>query len=77
MLFIEFDWSFEVYRFRIGADNFTDFRGWRSFPSLRDWRDALRPHGLKIGRKTDTRTWEVIQVSANAETLDFTEIEPS
>lgn len=58
-MFIEYDWTSMVYRLRFGADVFTDFRGWRSFPKLEDWRQLLKPHGLKVGRKTDSRTWKI------------------
>lgn len=58
MCFVEYDWCFNVYRFRVGA-NFTDFRGVRSWPSIKDARYDLNLAGLKLGKKTDSRTWAV------------------
>jgi hypothetical protein len=57
-MFIEYDWTFNVYRPRFGQ-SFIAFRGERSFPTLADARAALKSAGLKLGRKTDTRTWSV------------------
>lgn len=59
MLFIEYDWTFGVYRFRIGQ-NFTDFRGVRYFETLKEWRAFLAEAHCRVGKKTDSRTWEVI-----------------
>ena len=61
MLFLEYDWSFDVFRFRFG-DSFIAFGRWaeRSFPSLKEAKLAARECGLAIGRKTDSRTWRVI-----------------
>ena len=58
-IFIELDWTVGVYRFRIGQ-SFTDFRGVRSLPSLKEWRAFLAEHGMRIGTKTDSRTWRVV-----------------
>ncbi len=57
-MFIEYDWTFMVYRPRFGL-TFTDIRGERSFDSLADCRAALAAAGLRLGRKTDSRTWKV------------------
>jgi hypothetical protein len=57
-MFLEYDWTFNVYRPRFGAA-FTDIRGWRSFESLREARDVLSSCGLRLGRKTDSRTWAI------------------
>ncbi len=60
--FIEFNWTANVYQFRIGQ-SFTDFRGVRSWDSLDDARSDLEAAGLRLGCKTDSRTWPVIPVS--------------
>ena len=57
-MYLEYDWTFDVYRPRFG-DTFTDVRGWRSFESLDDARYVLAGAGLKLGRKTDDRTWKI------------------
>lgn len=62
MCYIEYDWSFNVYRFR-WMDTFTDCRGIRSLCTLADWRDYLPVCGFKLGRKTDSRTWLVEAVN--------------
>lgn len=60
-MFLEYDPAFLVYRPRFGQV-FTDVRGWRSFASLQEARDVLSSCGLRLGRKTDSRTWEIIAV---------------
>lgn len=57
-MFLEYDWTFDVYRPRLG-DTFTDVNGWRSFASLADAKWELGLVGLKLGKKTDTRTWRI------------------
>lgn len=58
-MYLEYDWCFNVYRPRFGSV-FIDVRGERSWPSKKDARAALASIGLLIGRKTDTRTWELV-----------------
>lgn len=57
-LFVEYDWSYNVYRMRFG-DTFIDCRGEKSWPDKATLKDALARAGLKLGDKTDTRTWRV------------------
>ena len=57
-MFVEFNWTANAYQFRFG-DVFTDVRGWRSAPSLSDVRTILAQAGLRLGRKTDSRTWSI------------------
>jgi hypothetical protein len=57
-MFLEYDWTFNVYRPRFG-DRFIAFRGWYSFESLDHARCELGYAGLKLGRKTDSRTWKI------------------
>jgi len=64
-MYLEFDWTFNVYRARLGG-TFTDIRGERSFPTLRDADDALRFAGLFRGEKTDSRTWRIRAAIAGA-----------
>lgn len=58
-MFVEYDWTFNVYRFRFG-DTFTDWRGFRSLPSLSEVKALLGEAGCKLGRKTDSRTWAIV-----------------
>lgn len=58
-MFLEYDWTFNVFRPRVGADVFTDIRGARSFESLNEAKDALKAAGLRLGKKTDSRTWRI------------------
>jgi hypothetical protein len=64
MLFLEFDWTFNVYRFRFG-ETFIGFGRYqeRSFATLRDATATAAEQGLAIGRKTDSRTWQVQQAT--------------
>ena len=57
-MYLEYDWTFNVYRPRFGS-SFTDVRGWRSFESMDDAKWVLATVGLKVGKKTDTRTWRI------------------
>lgn len=55
---IEYDWMTSTYKPRFG-DTFIDIDGQRSFDSLDDVKAALSRRGLRLGRKTDTRTWAI------------------
>lgn len=57
-MYLEYDWTFGVYRPRFGAV-FTDIRGERSWPSMAEAKAALKAAGLRLGRKTDSRTWKI------------------
>jgi hypothetical protein len=57
-MFLEFDWTMNVYRPRLGT-TWTDVDGHRSFPSLADARYALATCNLMLGRKTADRTWAI------------------
>jgi hypothetical protein len=65
-MFLEFDWMVGVYKPRFGT-TFTDVDGHRSFECLEDARYALATCNLMLGRKTDSRTWEIIVIPAVAE----------
>jgi hypothetical protein len=58
-MFLEFNWTANVYQPRFGY-TFTDVRGWRSFDSLEEARYVLSTCGMRLGRKTDSRTWEIV-----------------
>lgn len=58
-MFVEYDWSFNVYRFRFGQV-FTDILGYRYADSMADAKLILAQAKLKLGRKTDSRTWEIV-----------------
>ena len=57
-MFLEYDWTFNVYRPRLG-DTFIAWRGQRSFESLEHAREALALSGCRLGKKTDSRTWRI------------------
>lgn len=58
-MYLEYDWAFNVYRPRLG-DTFTSINGMLSFESLDDAKWHLKACKLKLGRKTDSRTWKII-----------------
>lgn len=58
-MFLEDDWTSMVYRCRFGSV-FTDVRGERYWTTRRDACDALLNASLRLGRKTDSRTWEIV-----------------
>ena len=58
-MYLEFDWTFNVYRPRFG-DTFITINGQRSFESKGEAVVVLAHHKLKLGKKTDSRTWEII-----------------
>ena len=60
-MFLEFDWTYGVYRARFGSV-WTDIRGVSTWDNLKDVKFDLERAGLKLGRKTDSRTWEIVAV---------------
>lgn len=58
-MFLEYDWCFNVYRFRFG-DQWTDWRGVRWTDTLAEAKALLAEAGCRLGRKTDSRTWPII-----------------
>jgi hypothetical protein len=58
-VFLEYDWTFGCYRPRFGQ-TFTGIRGVTFFNSLKEARSFLAGCGLALGRKTDSRTWQII-----------------
>ncbi|MGH7024178.1 MAG: hypothetical protein ACREEB_11395 [Caulobacteraceae bacterium] len=65
-MFLEYDWTFNVYRPRFGAA-FIDVRGERSWPSLAEAKAALADAGLTLGAKTDSRSWRIESTDATRE----------
>ena len=59
-MFLEYDWTYGVFRPRFGH-TFIDFRGWRSFSTLEEAKEIIGYAGLSLGKKTDSRTWEIIE----------------
>lgn len=57
-MFLEYDWTFNCYRARFGQ-SFIDVRGARYWDTMADARFWLAQAGLKVGRKTDSRTWAI------------------
>jgi hypothetical protein len=59
MMFLEYNWTFGCFQPRFGGC-FTAVNGWRSFATLDDAKFELGIVGLRLGRKTGTRTWEIV-----------------
>lgn len=57
-MYLEYDWTSLCWKPRFG-DVFIAVNGIRSYPSFVDAAYELKQAGLKIGRKTDTRTWTI------------------
>jgi hypothetical protein len=57
-MYLEFNWTAGVYFFRFGHVP-TEVRGSRSVESLDEARYVLGMARLKLGKKTDTRTWKI------------------
>lgn len=58
-MYLEFDWMCGVYRPRF-HNVFTSVNGWASFPSLEAARYELSLVRLALGKKTDSRTWAIV-----------------
>jgi hypothetical protein len=57
-MYLEFDWTFNVDPPRLG-DVFTGVNGWRSFEAMTTAKAELALVGLRVGKKTDGRTWKI------------------
>ena len=60
-MFLEYDWTFNCFRPRFG-NTFIAVRGERSWPSMAEAKAALADAKLKVGHKTDSRTWAIDNV---------------
>jgi hypothetical protein len=56
IMFLEYDWTSNTYHSRLGGA-FTSIE--HSFETLAAARHALHLIGLRIGDKTDPRTWRI------------------
>lgn len=59
-MYLEYDWTFGLYRPRFG-DHFTGIRGVTFYSTLKEAREHLWQCGLALGRKTDSRTWQITE----------------
>jgi hypothetical protein len=66
-MFLEYDWTSNTYRSHLCAA-FTSIA--HSFETLAAARHALRLVGLRIGAKTDGRTWRIEFMEPVAERAD-------
>jgi hypothetical protein len=57
-MYLEYDWTFNVYRPRFG-DVFIAVNGLRSYETMADAKAELAIAKLKVGKKTDSRTWKI------------------
>jgi hypothetical protein len=71
-MFLEFDWTSNTYRSHLGGA-FTSIE--HSFETLAAARHALRLIGLRLGAKTDGRTWRVEFMEPVAERADAFRLE--
>jgi hypothetical protein len=62
-MFLEYDWTSNAYRAHVG-DAFTSIV--HSFETLAAARHALRLVGLRLGTKTDARTWRIELMGAES-----------
>ena len=58
MCFFEYNWTADCWQFRIG-DRFTDYRGQRSWATLKDVIWTVQQQGLGV-YKTDSRTYQLM-----------------
>lgn len=58
-MYLEYEPMTNTFRPRFG-DRFIDVRGVRSYYTMAEAREQLKACGLKVGRKTDSRTWKIV-----------------
>lgn len=67
-MFLEFNWTANVYQLRFG-DTFIDLaNGERSWPTRLAAQFALSSHKLRLAEKTDSRTWRVVATETEKQT---------
>jgi hypothetical protein len=66
-MFLEYDWTSDTYRSRLSDAPMTIQH---SFPTLAAARHALHLVGLRLGAKTDGRTWRIEFMEPVAERAD-------
>jgi hypothetical protein len=64
-MYLEYNWTACCYQPRFG-ERFIDVRGWRSFADMREAVSVLNKCGLTVGRKTASRTWEIVSIEIAA-----------
>lgn len=57
-MYLEYDWTACCYQPRFGQ-TWTSVNGFRSFETLAQAMSELAIVGLKLGRKTASRTWAI------------------
>jgi hypothetical protein len=57
-MFLEYNWTAGTYYGRFGTTP-TSIGGYHSFANLNEAKYVLKSVGLKLGKKTDTRTWRI------------------
>jgi hypothetical protein len=57
-VYLEYDWTYGVWRPRVG-DVFISVNGFHSYESREHAKAELNKAGLRVGRRTDTRTWKI------------------
>jgi hypothetical protein len=67
-MFLEYDWTSNTYRSHLGGAGTSVAH---SFETLAASRHALHLIGLRIGDKTDERTWRIEFMEPVAERADF------
>ncbi len=57
-MYLEYNWTACCYQPRFG-NSFTSVNGWRFFETLQQAKNELAIAGLRLSRKTDSRTWQI------------------
>lgn len=57
-MYLEYDWTFGVYRPRFRGV-FTEINGYHFFQDMEEAKWVLRLRGLRVGKKTDSRSWRI------------------
>jgi hypothetical protein len=65
-MFLEFDWTSDAYRLHLG-NRVTSSHSFETLPAA---RHALRLVGLRVGIKTDPRTWPIELIEPVVEHAD-------
>ncbi len=62
-MYLEYNWTACCYQPRFG-DVFISINGFRSYQDMRQAVQELRVMGLDVGKKTASRTWEIVTLKA-------------
>ncbi len=66
MMYAEYDWTSICYRVRFGHSFISLANGERYWPTRSALDGALRTNGLRLGKRTDSRTWEVLLLDTDS-----------